>query len=327
MSELSKPYADLLRTCATCGGPMPCALHDAQLREAILHPPERAELPWDRVERREVTQFGYDISALHALPGGGLLVGRWDGVVVQVDPAQPAGSREIASWQLSDATVIAIRARSDGSFFACAGDGSVWRFSPGPDAGYARMPVDSIRGVYAFRLFDDNVVAMGQLGGNIWRVDFASPRGVRMDLELLAEYNSAPCDFLLLPDGSLLIVDELRRFVRFDPQAPEGHREEVLATFDHKIRAMTTLPDGTCLLGGVDGRIFWCDPQRSGGERIQEIGNYGEAIYAMDPTSDHSFLVGGAHGAIAEFSIPEQALREYRERKLEGPVVPPMPEA
>ena len=66
------------RTCPTCGGPLPCSLHNRALREALLHR-EIEPPPYERLEvlgtYTDAEGHAQDIWTLHPLPDGAVLVG------------------------------------------------------------------------------------------------------------------------------------------------------------------------------------------------------------------------------------------------------------
>lgn len=324
MPELSKPFQELARMCATCGGPMPCALHDEQLREAILHPPEREGLPWEKVERTDVLAFNAPIMAFVARQDGTWILGDSHGAVVRVDPAKSGDERTKVLHKFR-VNVLAMVPGADGTLLMGV-DGKVVRFDLAQDADHRAVSLWNYESpVYAIVPRPDGTFLIGGSRGRIVRFDLLLPQDEHA-VEEIGALQTPVCALAQLPDSTYLIGGTRGRIFRFDPAESEGERETFMGNYPSDyINAAATLVDGSVVMGGKGGELMLASGTAAD-VRLESIGNFGDIITSIVPESDTSFLVSGANGIIARYALPERILRAQHEQKLGEPKVPPMPE-
>lgn len=329
LERLSKPYADLLKTCATCGGPMPCTLHDEQLREAILHPPEREGLPWDKLERTEIGNVRTPIVGIAPQMHGKYIVACEPGGVWRYDPASGA-TRGIARYGYA---MFAALPLSGASLLIGGESARIVRFDAmRPDGEnfeeLGLFDADTANSILSMCALPDGTFLIGGESGRIAHFDPVKPEGERVE-ELVNAYDyddassqGKPVSALSqLPDGKLLIASYGRIF-RFDVSE---RREETICALPDTVLAMTPRSDGTYLVASGES-VMLLDLAKPPDKRVETIVDFGEHVTSISLLSDTSFLVTGGLGAIARYEIPERELQAWRTRKLDAPDVPPMPE-
>lgn len=331
MPELSSPFRKLAaEVCATCGGSMPCALHDAALREAILRPPEREGVPWDRVERQDLHAFGASIFPIHVRGDGVYVVGVGYDEICLLDPKLPAQEQSLARFSIGVATFDVL---PDGKVIAVLQDGTVFQVDltrsgvrrieqlPGSVSG-----VDE--GITAFHAIADDVVLIGMRDGYLRGIEFSKPTVRERESRLGTVVGSVRA---IVPrgDGTFFVAERDGDIKVLDPRQDGDDRLRRVAHSRQQIYALAPLPDGTFLIGSDGGKILLFDPAKPAESREEEIAQYGDAVEMIIATSDHSFAVGGGSGILAEYAIPEGVMAAYRKRKegkIDAPDIPPMPD-
>lgn len=334
MPEFSPPFQRLVdEVCATCGGSMPCALHNAALREAMLRPRERAGLPWEKIERREIGTYSRPIAALGLLPDGAFLVAGYHAEIARFDPSKPEGAHEEILGYYHERgrrefPAYAVAALPSGAFVLGGVGGELVEFDPAKSDGERTKCITNVRhDVYTIVPREDGALIVGGIArGGVTVVD-----PVRGTTLMHIEDSASVYGLHVLPGDTPLIGRSNGDLVIRDWKDPQGLVDVPQGSYGNAIAAFLSLPDGTIIIGGRGGRIVRFDPAAPKGARMQELGNFGMDISAIVATSDHAFAVAGniplKGGVIAEYAIPEDALRAYHERRLDAPKIPPMPDA
>lgn len=342
--HLSEPFADLLKSCATCGGTLPCALHDATLREAILRPPEA--FPWHALVRTELGKMEGALHAMLLLPDGTVLIGSDEGRLRRFHPLDGGDERfeTVGLFQEHD-DIMTLQALPNGTILAGTSLGTLLHADLSKPFEKRMEHLEHVGGdINAFHARPDGTFIVVGMDGRIDAFDPEAqlsepPRSfdiyenagwlsVDERLERLVSYGSDV--YVILPLGgseALLFGGDDGNLVRLDPSQPEGERTQVLAHYGRAILAIEPFTDGTFLVSGDGGSIMLFDPAKPEGARLEKIASHGRTVQALSVVSDLAFLVGEYDGTITRYEIPETALRAWRERRLGGGEIPPMPEA
>lgn len=332
MPELSEPYRKLAETCPTCGKPLPCPLHDDKLREAILHPPERERSLWAHIERTDIGEIAETIYSMDTFPDGRVAVGSSAGNIALLDPSRPDddGQRLRVFYDVlteeDPRAIWAIHALHGDQVLVGGNDHILSRIDlakPAYSPGYREILGRYDNNIRSILALPNGSILVGGWGGVIKKFDTGSGSPAR-ETNIGAGTGDTIRTLAPFSDGTILALLGDGRMLQLDPSHPEDARE--LYDAGEQALAARPLPDGSIIFGVRGGDIKRWDPAQQGDDRVQVLANYGEPIRAISVTSDHSFLVGGGGGKIARYAIPGHLLRAHRERKLQGPETPPMPE-
>lgn len=343
MPELSKPFRDLLNRCATCGGEMPCPLHDEQLREAILAPREDERFPWDKYERKAVYNLnlvGVSVRGVTPGPRGSVIVTNRIGRAWEFNCALPhLGPREI----IGDYAIAGMLYLPDGR-----------RLDYGPhglnliDGTEQMLLANGPPDIDAVALSPDGTVLCASANGDIWSISLPLPPQEGKRKTLWRGWAGIRA-LVPLPDGSLLVSQSgsmrgipMGGTFLASPMPPPGYtfNAAFAQRMDDEPRLDFTsaapFSEGTFLLVGSDGVIRRLDPTYPEGDphRLTDLVDVGRDVgqqpISVAPLPDDSFMVSvESSQQLIHYAIPADVLAAYqkrKERKLDAPEIPPMPE-
>ena len=107
-----------------------------------------------------------------------------------------------------------------------------------------------------------------------------------------------------------------------EPPYPRPRKVEDLGAYGDYIISLLSLPDGSTLVGGVGGHL----KRRTADSTWEDLGAYGNNINSLLSLPDGSTLVGGGGGKLQRWAPDPQELQRWKERKLQPPEIPEMPE-
>lgn len=330
MPELSRPYEELAKLCPTCGKVLPCPMHDAALREAMLRRPERS--PWELAERQEIGECGMHVLCVVARGDGTYFLGDTNGRVHAFDPTLAAGADGRLAYLADIGTnVWSMEKLHDGGLRIVGGNGLLYTLERGADGWSSRKREHRVgfTVIAVFERGDGKAVLVEHQ-----RIAMIDPDDEAHEQdEVLMHLDDAPCTAAALrSDGVLVFADRTGRVRTFDTSSP-ARGTQVLVDLDVRagdVSVIGVLSTDAYAFGMTDGTVRILDATRQAGDaaRLVEPRTTGMfCIRAIIPESDRAFVAATEDGKFVRFAIPEAVLAVQRERKLGGPDVPPMPEA
>ena len=137
MPEPRLSLESVKRTCPTCGGPLPCSLHNRALREALLHreieppPYERLEVLGTYTDAEGNAQV---IWTLHSLSDGAVLVGGGGGSLKRLNP--DGSWKDLGTYTDAEGHaqgIWTLHPLPDGAVLVGGGGGSLERWGQDPE--------------------------------------------------------------------------------------------------------------------------------------------------------------------------------------------------
>jgi len=188
MPEPRLSLESLKHACPTCGGPLPCSLHNRALREALLHreiespPYERLEVLGTYTDARGNAQ---DILTLHPLPDSAVLVGGDGGPLKRLNP--DGSWKDLGTY--TDArgnaqNIWTLHPLPDGAVLVGGWGGSLKRLNPDgswEDLGTYTDARGNAQNIWTLHPLPDGAVLVGGSGGFLerWGQDPASMQRYR----------------------------------------------------------------------------------------------------------------------------------------------------